>query len=438
MKKTIAAFLCTALLLALLPRPALASPGDTYDDGYYSYLEHGEGLLSITDYHGSYDNITLPSSYKGMTVTQVANSAFYDEQLVRIVTLPDTISTVGEHAFDNYLSGSIYQVNLNQGLLAIRTYAFARTGFRELVLPDSVKIMDARAFTECQNLKTVTIGKGLTGISREAFAYCPSLAEVVIPSNVTAIGTEAFHGCSSLKIVHFSEGLQMIDGGAFEKSGLPSIDLPDSVKYIGNLAFADTNLTSVILPKNVTKVDVSAFAGCHSLTKVVVLGEDTVLAECCFSDTSLSKDGIYGIPGSTAEAYANENNIPFHEYVPDPLPEENSGSAGTAVTVGSDTLYTGGHTTLTPEVPGGKWIYDESMVSITSEADGTYTLKALRAGEVTLHYTIGWADADIPLTIYESTLPQTGQDFTWAWLLAILAAAALLGGFIMHKKRSNV
>jgi LPXTG-motif cell wall-anchored protein len=437
MKKTITALLCAALLLSILPRSALASPGDTYDDGYYSYVELAEGLLSITDYHGSYDNITLPSSYKGMTVTQVANSAFYDERVVRIVTLPDTISTVGEHAFDNDIIGSISQVNLNDGLLAIRGYAFARTGFRELVLPDSVKIMDDHAFTKCQNLKSVTIGKGLTGISREAFSYCPSLAEVTIPSNVTAIGVDAFRGCSSLKSVHLSEGLQTIDVSAFKESGLSSIELPDTLKNIEKLAFANTNLTSITIPKSVTKVQEGAFADCHSLSKAIILGKDTALAGSCFYITNLVADGIYGIPGSTAEAYADDNNIPFHEYVPEPLPDEASSWPATSVTVGTDTLYTGGRTILTPEVPGGKWFYDENMVSITQNADGTYALKALRAGEVNLHYTIGWADVDIPLTIYESVLPETGQDFTWVWAAAALAAAVLSGGLALRKKHKK-
>lgn len=432
MKKIITAFLCTALLLSLFPVSALASPGDTYDDGYYSYLEHGEGLLTVTRYHGSYDNITLPSSYKGMPVTQVGNGAFSGhEQPVAYVTLPDTISTIGERAFED----GVEWVKFNDTLIAIRYRGCASTGFTELVLPDSLKIMDQGAFADCIHLKSVKIGKGLHGISREAFSNCYALTDVTIPENVTSIQTEAFLNCSSLKSIKLPENLQMIDGSAFEKTGLTSITFPDSVKYIGNLSFANTKLTSVTIPKSTTRVGTSAFADCASLTKAVFLSADTVIESSCFSYAALSKDGIYGYPGSTAEAYAKENQLPFHEYIPNPLPDTLSGTAAaTAVAVGEDTLYTGGHTTLNPAVPGGKWIYDETMARITPNEDGTYKLKALRAGNLNLHYTIGWADTDISITIYESALPQTGQDFSWVYILAALAAAAVFGGILVRRK----
>jgi LPXTG-motif cell wall-anchored protein len=433
MKKIMAAFLCATLLLTMLPVSALASPGDTYDDGYYSYYEHGEGLLTVTRYHGSYDNITLPSSYNGMPVTQVGNGAFRGhEQPARYVTLPDTISTIGERAFED----GVAWVKLNDTLIAIRYHGCASTGFTELVLPDSLKIMDEGAFSNCPHLKSVKIGKGLTTVSREAFSYCYALTDVTIPENVTSIQTEAFYSCHSLKSIKLPKNLQTIAGSAFEQTALTSIDIPNSVTYIGNLSFAHTKLTSFTIPKATTRIGTSAFSGCP-LTKIIVLNPDITLDNDCFSNTALSEDGLYGIPGSTAEAYAQENNIPFHEYVPSPLPDENPGSASAAVAVETDILYTGGHTTLAPAVPGGKWIYDETMAQITPNEDGTYKLKALRAGNLNLHYTIGWADVDIPLTIRESALPQTGQDFTWVWIFAALAAILIVGGFILKEKRSK-
>jgi LPXTG-motif cell wall-anchored protein len=366
-----------------------------------------------------------------MPVTQVGNGAFSGhEQHVAYVTLPDTISTIGERAFEN----GVEWVKFNDTLIAIRYRGCASTGFTELVLPDSLKIMDQGAFADCIHLKSVKIGKGLHGISRDAFSNCYALTDVTLPSNIITIGLDAFSNCSSLKTIKLPKNLEMIDGSAFEKTGLTSITFPDSVKYIGNLSFANTKLSSVTIPKSTTRVGTSAFADCASLTRAIFLSADTVIESSCFSYAALSKDGIYAPPGSKAEAYAKENNIPFHEYIPNPPPDEISKPvSATAVAVGEYTLYTGGHTTLTPAVPGGKWIYDETMAQITPNEDGTYKLKALRAGNLNLHYTIGWADTDISITIYESALPQTGQDFSWVYILAALAAAAMLGGVFIHR-----
>lgn len=113
----------------------------------------------------------------------------------------------------------------------------------------------------------------------------------------------------------------------------------------------------------------------------------------------------------------------------------NTGGATTRVTAGTTNLYVGGRTTLTPQVPGGKWIYDDSMAALTQNADGTITVKALKAGNTTLHYTVGYADADIALTILDRSLPQTGQDYMPLYLLLILAGCAAVTAVICKKRK---
>lgn len=89
--------------------------------------------------------------------------------------------------------------------------------------------------------------------------------------------------------------------------------------------------------------------------------------------------------------------------------------------VSGGTVYTGGHITLTPSIPGGTWAYDSSFLSL---AGNTFT--ALKTGTTTVTYTVGGLSTTYEITIAEAELPATGQDFTAAFVL--LAAAAMVGG----------
>ena len=78
-----------------------------------------------------------------------------------------------------------------------------------------------------------------------AFFNMRNITSVSIPSSVESIGRGAFLGCVSLSNVVLSEGLNSIQCGAFELTGLSSITIPSSVQAIELAAFSDTPLTIV-------------------------------------------------------------------------------------------------------------------------------------------------------------------------------------------------
>ncbi len=95
-------------------------------------------------------------------------------------------------------------------------------------------------------------------------------------------------------------------------------------------------------------------------------------------------------------------------------------------------IYTGGRITLTPNIGGGEWSYDSGYLSLSGN-----TFTALKAGTTTVTYTVGGVSEDYEITIAESVLPETGQRYTWAW---VLAALALLAGtaVIALKRRTDM
>ena len=102
-----------------------------------------------------------------------------------------------------------------------------------------------------------------------------AIKAVVIEDGVTNIGEDAFCGCKNLT----------------------SVTILDSVTNIGGSAFYNcTGLTSVIIPDSVTSIGFGSLGYNWGRKKI---------------------DGltIYGVPGSAAEQYANDNGFTFIEYV---------------------------------------------------------------------------------------------------------------------------
>ncbi len=59
----------------------------------------------------------------------------------------------------------------------------------------------AKAFTDCTNLKSATIGSNVTKIGNKAFQGCTNLTKVTIKNSVETIGNKAFYNCSKLKSI---------------------------------------------------------------------------------------------------------------------------------------------------------------------------------------------------------------------------------------------
>ena len=83
--------------------------------------------------------------------------------------------------------------------------------------------------------------------------YNESDTVVVIPSKINGFTVET------------------IDHGAFERSAVTSVTIPDSVTFIGEAAFANcSNLTNISIPNSVTSIGLSAFEHCTRLKSITL------------------------------------------------------------------------------------------------------------------------------------------------------------------------
>lgn len=165
------------------------------EDGTYAIsLKYNEksGIEKYSDmYHAKRDkqdsigeNIVIPSSYRGVPVTAIADNGFNVDfystrSKIKSITIPDTIKKIGSSAFANC------------------------DNLTSVTIPDNVTSIGNSAFASCKGLTSVTIGNRVTSIGEGAFAWCDGLTSVTIGFSVTSIGDDAFPSCSGLKIVFY-------------------------------------------------------------------------------------------------------------------------------------------------------------------------------------------------------------------------------------------
>ena len=234
-RKTLSLLL--ALIMCLGTLSFAASASGPYFDGAWTYMvENGTAIIYACDASVSGD-VTIPSTLGGYKVTAIGKKAFNNRDTFKSVTIPDSVTTIGDEAFK---SSSLTSIKIGKGVKTIGAYAFSFcTKLTSVSIPDNVTSIGDYAFYNCTSLTKVTMGKGITAIPNYAFNTCTSLKDVTIGTNVKTIGASAFSNCYSLTSITTPDGLTTIDGSAFRScNGLIAVTFGEDLKTIGYGAFA--------------------------------------------------------------------------------------------------------------------------------------------------------------------------------------------------------
>ena len=213
----------------------------------------GEGVLTaeiatanIGHGYGTVDVIVIG-------FTSIASYAFMQSGMSGSITLPASLTSIGEYAFSEctLLSSVIFESGSQ--LETIGNNAFNNSGLSgSISLPASLITISNRAFYYT-SLSSVIFESGskLVTIGDRAFKGTGLSGQMTLPASVTSIGYEAFYQLTASSF-SFESGSQLetIGYGAFYETGLSgSISLPASLTSIGEQAFYGcTSMTSVSFP----------------------------------------------------------------------------------------------------------------------------------------------------------------------------------------------
>lgn len=373
------------------------------NDGTFKYqIVHGGKSIQILGLvKSSQSTVNIPASIDGLPVTEIGDNAFYNENHAKKntltkVTIPDSVVSIGNSAFA--YNKALTEIKIPSSVKTLGSSAFEGCSkLKKVELSEGLESIGDKAFYWCERLPSLTIPSSVKNIGEQISYNCGvsdkdklnfyfncyfnsvgehyafdnyiayelldpekaknalidgaiydktlryriinngkeirisdariGLEEITVPSKigglpVTEIGDEAFYNrehetVNVLKKVNLPDTIKVIGDGAFaDNEELTQINIPRSVRSIGKNAFeVCKKLEKIDLPEGLETIGESAFTWCQSLTVVTIPASVIEIGKKAFFNcgtiTGNSNFFIYCTKGSAGEKYAKDNKIEY-------------------------------------------------------------------------------------------------------------------------------
>lgn len=149
---------------------------------------------------------------------------YIGDQKITEIVIPETVEIIDDKAFGS--ARNIKKIKLNNGLRKIGEYSFSSTAIKSISIPNSVEELAVTAFSKQQPKTKVTFKKGMEYYreNENALYRCYSngteelieirnkaITEYVVPDNVVKFKRGVFGGCSKLKELRLNENVEEFD-----------------------------------------------------------------------------------------------------------------------------------------------------------------------------------------------------------------------------------
>ena len=296
-KRVLSLLLVVLMIMSLVPTSAFAA-NDVVPYGVtggYLYFDRSTG--EIVDCDETVTEAAIPSVIRDKEVKRIAPYAFEDCNVLKRITIPSTLTGIGEQSFTSCSALESIEVDKSnstysseKGVLFSKDktslYVYPSNKLDETyTIPNSVTYVYSFAFFVNKSIKNITIPENVEAIGKAAFFGCENIERIMIPKNVESIGSAAFSSCRSLKTIDVAKdnpSYREIDGALFTSDmsiliGYPSgktdttYIVPNGVKYVGDWVFSECyRLVNITLPDELLIIGGSAFYACTGLKSITI------------------------------------------------------------------------------------------------------------------------------------------------------------------------
>ena len=257
--------------------------------------------------------------------------------------MPNNVTAVASLSLS---SSKIKNVTFSNIIHNISSYSFQYSLVEIIILPDSVTLIDTRAFYSCSNLYEVRLPNNITSLPFKGF-YGTAITTIVIPESVTEIKANCFESCSKLTSVTLPSSIKKLGGGVFANCGeinitfgndsdftinedylitdkdktsaqqylgdSPNLTIPSTIERLLSSCFSGVTTLEIITfesPSSLKSIDYQCFYNCINLKNITFPSTLTKIGEEAFyncislkslqfssSLTKISRYGFYNCTG---------------------------------------------------------------------------------------------------------------------------------------------
>lgn len=254
--------------------------------------------------------ITVPNMYNGKIISEISGriindgfeGAFLSEGIqTENVIISDGISIVGNFCFT--LLDSIKFVTLPDTTMYIGGYCFYGTSVEgDIVLPPHCRsiLSTAYAYTPITSIK---LNDGIQRLMSQAFYSCSKLKTVNLPESLSYIGSNAFVNCKSLsgELVIPGGISEVKEGTFFDCSSISSVVIKEGIVSLGALSFGGSSLMSfstLSLPSTLKRIGPYCFQNCKNVEELTLPSGLQTISDGAFDHMSGIKNSTFTIPSS--------------------------------------------------------------------------------------------------------------------------------------------
>lgn len=260
------------------------------------YIPEGIKVLAPGAFDGcqNLESVIIPEG-----VVEIGYAAFRDCKNLSSVVVPDSVTEIDGDAF--YQCSSLTSFRFPSNLKVIGSRAFGKVPLSEIILPEGLEVIDYLAFMQCDEVTSIIIPSSVTTIGRCAFEYCEKLAEITLadPDALIDISYEVFEG--SYWYNKQPDGFVILGNNLVAYKGEiagTKLVIPDGIKTIAQMITDDPsmeNVTEIVLPEGLKGIADSAFMYARLLKSINIPDSVVYIGEGAFRSDSLdeaSKDRI--------------------------------------------------------------------------------------------------------------------------------------------------
>lgn len=214
----------------------------------------------------------------------------------------DVLAGFGEIPYETGpLSSSLQKIILPDSIKRIDAFAFASSSLTgSLVIPEGVEEIGFQAFAQCNFTGSLSLPSTLKSIEGGAFAYSGLRGELILPEGLGIIGNPrseeyrynyawgAFEGCNftgtfsipSAIVEYFGPGLENMTG---------HITFPQAIEHIHERVFENSKCTSITIPEGVISIGSCAFKNSSLQGEILLPTTCRIVYSDAFQNSKISR-----------------------------------------------------------------------------------------------------------------------------------------------------